>query len=1455
MWVFRPVREPITRSPRSSSLIVGRPMGKPWVMSEENEFFILQSQTGTSAWRIVMKGSEDYKNKGTPPKRTSPPLQSGPLRSSPAITRRPSGGPVEDGADVRTDAHLVTEASSWQETMAKWEWLKANVLVICSFFDRSSPKEERELWNFLILKLKNLADEAKEEYKQKINNAQKSDSTAQDDSMETSSPDEDRLLRLRSSAASAPPICRTSRPSTPVMDRKQFHLNLPVKTMSDDDDEDNKTPESRPLSADRVTSDGEVTIFSDHEGDYHSDSDSASSNDSESELYISRKPKKKYSGSSIGGGVSMAVVKGQGSGNPISARASLNGRTSICSSGNSGGGHKKKTRAEIARLRKNSQSRSRDDQDDDAMPSPPPVPSYKATDVWAASFPHLPLDHIISMYRCTLSRNGQRKGRVFASLTRIYFCAKRYHTRIVIPWNEVAFLRPSISAVEEESDPSELNPDPKYVIRIVTIHDEEFLFLNFCDYEEMLILFVELRRQAINRLNEKVTAATSQHRHKRRRLTYDPFEKIAKEVMFTRVNADMVRKSFRLPKQEQLLNEFDATLRDGLFTHQGSLFVFTNFLCFRSASIISPTLVAVYLGDIVKLSMVRDDSIVRVQTHHYKFNFVVNSKMCREVHEAISATVDMFKETEHPSSPRKLNSTLDGSRRYIGLGPVLRDETQFRHDYMSRQLKQKKLWDQYITKFGGGVELMQTERMGALILDGISDDLRGPVWQTLLGSIYHLRETSEEYHQILSERKGQQSTATIDIKKDIHRSLHHPYFEMDEGRNALQRVLIAYSWRNPQVGYCQSMNILTALLLLFMTEEEAYSALGRICEELLPQYFTPDMIGAVTDQHVFEDLIEEYFPTMYKHLQTMNFPFALLSFPWFLCIFVGHLPMEATLRVWDRLFYEGGLFSDTTFLFKMGLALLKQNELTVLTQGEGCDVASVLKKCNYNIDLLMQEAASFESVTIDKVQELRYFHKLHMLKEMQSAPVLCVSPTDNHSAQSEALHASTPNAHNRATSMDVDEQPEITSEKARRKEARKQKRHSRKKSLRGSATLSVISETGEWHEQSPKPEATTMGGKEESALLPHVPENAAVAHRTPEKQNLRKSLLGIIGDWQAEANVALKRLSVTSPLAMQLEEEGRRMAEEEAASQKKHEDAVHTGYTESPTKVGAAASNAEARAAAAAKRLSLAIGARTPLNRETSIGEFAVMRLLRGGADAHSEAPTADQSDGAAGGSAEPLSAHSKGSALALSARTRSHRRVRSNVVVTEAVSESAHLINQAAQEAAMSPRHPPTLSNESLRAAENKSRIQWLSAHSLGPEQVSTKPETQNFLKRRSKSPRKLKSPRDKESELEKSSHAIKVNGSTTEDEPTVVAQTRKSPSVRRKDSDSAKEREKKREKEKEKEKELEKQKEREKELEKQREREAELEKEKELALKKKSSGGVTFISRWRRKVAGGAD
>jgi hypothetical protein len=66
----------------------------------------------------------------------------------------------------------------------------------------------------------------------------------------------------------------------------------------------------------------------------------------------------------------------------------------------------------------------------------------------------------------------------------------------------------------------------------------------------------------------------------------------------------------------------------------------------------------------------------------------------------------------------------------------------------------------------------------------------------------------ETYSLLLSTNAGKHSQSTDEIEKDLNRSLpEYKAYQTDEGLAKLRRVLVAYSFRNPELGYCQALNI------------------------------------------------------------------------------------------------------------------------------------------------------------------------------------------------------------------------------------------------------------------------------------------------------------------------------------------------------------------------------------------------------------------------------------------------------------------------------------------------------------------------------------------------------------------------------------------------------------------------------------------------------------------------
>lgn len=158
------------------------------------------------------------------------------------------------------------------------------------------------------------------------------------------------------------------------------------------------------------------------------------------------------------------------------------------------------------------------------------------------------------------------------------------------------------------------------------------------------------------------------------------------------------------------------------------------------------------------------------------------------------------------------------------------------------------------------------------------------------------------------------------VEKDVRRSLPcHPVTEHEAGAEALRSVLLAYAEHNPSTGYCQGMNFVAALLLLFLDEADALDALVCLVDGVLEGYFTDDLEGMQCDAGVVRELLHSHYAAAAARLDALGVDVACVVPQWLMCAFVNSLPWETTLRLWDVLLYE----QDRTVLFRASLALFE----------------------------------------------------------------------------------------------------------------------------------------------------------------------------------------------------------------------------------------------------------------------------------------------------------------------------------------------------------------------------------------------------------------------------------------------------------------------------------------------------------------------------------------------------
>ncbi|GAA5937064.1 hypothetical protein JCM1841_002790 [Sporobolomyces salmonicolor] len=273
---------------------------------------------------------------------------------------------------------------------------------------------------------------------------------------------------------------------------------------------------------------------------------------------------------------------------------------------------------------------------------------------------------------------------------------------------------------------------------------------------------------------------------------------------------------------------------------------------------------------------------------------------------------------------------------HAGLGMI------FKYPGDPRKLREKskmKLWKDYLKHYGRNLTLVRYPSFTRLVLVGLPNRLRGEMWELTCGSMFLRLHNPGVYAQILKDNAGRRSASTDDIEKDLHRSLpEYSAYQDDKGIDTMRRVLTAYAWSNPALGYCQAMNLITASFLIYMSEEQCFWCLTILCDRMLPGYYSPSMYGTVLDQRVFEHLVQRCLPSLHEHFVRADIQLSVASLPWFLSLYISSMPMVFAFRIIDCFFLMG-----PKVLFQVGLAILKLNGAELLETADDGAFINLLK--------------------------------------------------------------------------------------------------------------------------------------------------------------------------------------------------------------------------------------------------------------------------------------------------------------------------------------------------------------------------------------------------------------------------------------------------------------------------------------------------------------------------------
>ena len=265
---------------------------------------------------------------------------------------------------------------------------------------------------------------------------------------------------------------------------------------------------------------------------------------------------------------------------------------------------------------------------------------------------------------------------------------------------------------------------------------------------------------------------------------------------------------------------------------------------------------------------------------------------------------------------------LDSSRR-----GVLLSNWEVTHR-KKKEAERVKKWIKMMKRWNFTIEYRK-EKLKCRIRKGVPDAVRGKVWMDLMHS-EALKWRHSHPTQLLNVKVVDEKILE-DIEKDVDRTYpNHTLFACREssGQKSLRNVLTWYAALDPEIGYCQGMGFIAAMLLTYMTEEDAFYTLVAVLNRPAAPFrkmYSPDMLATQRFLDVFGHLGRLYLPKIFSKFEKEGMHQSMFLTEWIMTIFTRNFSFEFVTRVWDIFLNE-----DSKILYRICLGLLKCIETEIL---------------------------------------------------------------------------------------------------------------------------------------------------------------------------------------------------------------------------------------------------------------------------------------------------------------------------------------------------------------------------------------------------------------------------------------------------------------------------------------------------------------------------------------------
>jgi len=318
--------------------------------------------------------------------------------------------------------------------------------------------------------------------------------------------------------------------------------------------------------------------------------------------------------------------------------------------------------------------------------------------------------------------------------------------------------------------------------------------------------------------------------------------------------------------------------------------------------------------------------------------------------------------------------------------PVTRDMVRYENSQLRKWQKRAatpQAWEAYAVR--------KPAKLRTRIRMGVPEAVRGFVWKLMAAGrspVDFRREGA--YTALVTKESGPHTESFAQIDKDVPRTMtEHIFFRTvgKTGQESLTRVLRAYAAHHPELGYTQGMSSYAAVLLLYMTEEDAFWTFATVMQHCgLAGLFTDGFALLHQCYDAWQTLFAKHAPRLSSHIarellgflgmgeqeykelvksgdpQRIMLPSIYTTY-WFQSMLVGGdspAPSAVAPRLMDSILLDGHL----GVIFQFGLALLKTHEKELLRL-KGDQLAQALRELPTRagtgaaLDALLERAFQF----------------------------------------------------------------------------------------------------------------------------------------------------------------------------------------------------------------------------------------------------------------------------------------------------------------------------------------------------------------------------------------------------------------------------------------------------------------------------------------------------------------